>query len=41
MSWLFHSDILLLAYVFENLKNMCLKIDKIDPARFLTAPALP
>ena len=35
-----YSDTLLLADVFGNFKNMCLKIDKLDPARFLTAPTL-
>ena len=34
------SDILLLADVFENLPNMCLKIYKLDPTKFLSAPGL-
>ena len=34
------SDTLLLADVFENFRNMCLKIHELDPARFLTAPRL-
>ena len=34
------SDSLLLANVFENFRNMCLKIYELDPARFLTAPGL-
>ena len=34
------SDILLLADVSENFRNMCLKIYKLDPTRFLTAPGL-
>ena len=34
------SDTLLLAYVFENFRNMCLKIYEIDPARFLPNPGL-
>ena len=31
---------LLLANVFENFRNMCLKIYKIDPAKFLSAPGI-
>ena len=31
------SDELLVADVFENFRNMCLKIDKLDPAKFLSA----
>ena len=34
------SDILLLADVFENFRNMCLKIYKLDPAKFFSAPRL-
>ena len=34
------SDTLLLADVFENFKNMCLKIYEHDPAKFLSAPRL-
>ena len=34
------SDKLLLADVFENIRNICLKIYELDPARFLTAPSL-
>ena len=34
------SDILLLAYVFENFWNMRLEIYGVDPARFLNAPGL-
>ena len=34
------SDKLLLADVFENFRNMCLKIYKLDPAKFLSAPDL-
>ena len=32
------SDALLLADVFENFRNMCLKIYELDPAKFLSAP---
>ena len=31
------SGALLLADVFENLRNMCLEIYKLDPAKFLSA----
>ena len=34
------SNTLLLVDVFENFRNMCLKIYEFDPARFLTAPGL-
>ena len=34
------SDTLLLSDVFKNCLNMCLKIYKIDPTRFLGAPGL-
>ena len=34
------SDTLLLADVFENFGNMCIKIYEIDPAHFLSAPGL-
>ena len=34
------SDILFLAEVFENLRNMCFEIQELDPARFLSAPGL-
>ena len=36
----FHSETLLLADVFENFGNMCLKIYELDPAKFLSAPGL-
>ena len=35
------SNTLLLADVFENFRNMCLKIYELDPAKFLSAPGLP
>ena len=34
------SDTLMLADVFENFRNMCLKIYKLDLAKFLSAPGL-
>ena len=34
------SDTLLLADVFENFRNKCIKIYEIDPAHFLPAPGL-
>ena len=34
------SDTLLLADVFENFRKMCLKIYKLDPVKFLSAPRL-
>ena len=34
------SDKLLLVDVFENFRNMCLKIYELDPAKFLSAPEL-
>ena len=34
------SDTLLLAYLFENFRNMCLEIYELDLARFPTAPGL-
>ena len=34
------SDTLLLADVFENFRNMFLKIYELDPAKFLSAPEL-
>ena len=33
-------DTLLLADVFENLRNKCIEIYKLDPAHFLSAPGL-
>ena len=34
------SDTLLLADVFENFRNKCLKTSKLDPAHFLSLPGL-
>ena len=34
------SDTLLLADIFDNFRNMCLEIYKLDPARLPTAPEL-
>ena len=34
------SNALLLADVFENFRNMCIKIYELDPAIFLSAPKL-
>ena len=34
------SDTLLLADVFENFKNMCIKMYKLYPAKFLPVPGL-
>ena len=34
------SDTLLLADVFENCRNKCIEIYKLDPAHFLSAPGL-
>ena len=33
-------DTLLLADVFENFRNICIKIYKFDPVKFLSAPGL-
>ena len=35
------SNILLLTVVFENFRNMCRKIYKLDAAKFLPVPGLP
>ena len=34
------SDTLLLAGVLDNFRNKCIKIYKLDPANFLSAPGL-
>ena len=34
------SDTLLPAEVFENFRNMCIKVYELDPAHFLSAPGL-
>ena len=34
------SDTMLVAYVFENFRNMCIKVYELDPAHFLSAPGL-
>ena len=34
------SDTVLLADVFENFRDMCIKVYELDPAHFLTAPGL-
>ena len=34
------SDTLLLADVFKNFRNMCIKVYDLDPAHFLSAPRL-
>ena len=34
------SDTLLLVDVFENFRNMCIKVYELDPAHFLSAPGL-
>ena len=33
-------DTILLADVFENFRNMCIKVYELDPAHFLSAPGL-
>ena len=36
----FQGDTVLLADVFKNFRNMCLKIYELDPARFFSVPRL-
>ena len=36
----FQSNALLLADIFENFRNKCIKIHELDPAHFLSAPGL-
>ena len=36
----FKSDTLLLVYVFENFRKLCLKIYQLDRAKFISAPGL-
>ena len=36
----FQSDTLLLSDVFENFRNMCIKVYKLDPTHFVSAPGL-
>ena len=38
--WYLKSDILLLADVFENFRQMCLEIYELDSAKFLSVPEL-
>ena len=41
ISWFYvQSDMLLLADVFENFRNMCLEIYELNAAKFLSAPGL-
>ena len=34
------SDTLLLPNVFENLRNMCIKVYELDPAHFVSLPGI-
>ena len=40
MIYYLQSEIILLADVFENFRNTCLKIYELDPGKFLSAPGL-
>ena len=40
MIYMFKSDTLLLADVFENFRNKCIEIYELDPTHFLSAPGL-
>ena len=33
-------EVILLADVFENFRNMCIKVYELDPAHFLSSPGL-
>lgn len=35
------TDIPLLAHVFENSRNICINVYKLDPAQYVSAPGLP
>ena len=37
---MFKSNILSLADLFDNFRNMCLKTFEFDPAKFISAPGL-
>ena len=34
------TDAILLTDVFENFRNLCIRIDRLDPTHFYTAPGL-
>ena len=40
MIYTFEGDTLLLADVFENSRNTCIRIYEVDPAHFLSLPGL-
>ena len=40
LDWYVQSDTLLLADVFENFRNICIKVYELDPAHFLSVPGL-